>query len=394
MQLAHLNQAMGRRALLKSLAGFVLAFASGTRIANAEVGSPSFASGVRFGEDRHALMLIDADGKERGLLELSDRAHGVAAAPGRSLACVFARRPGTWFHLFDPAKVTAGSVRVIVPPSRRAVGHGTFSRDGNTLFVAENDFDGQRGVIAVYDVTDPRRVRRVTEFYSGGIGPHEITRVDDTDLLVVANGGIATHPDTGREKLNLDTMDSVITVIETSRGRRAQTLARFALPNRWQKTSLRHLVVTNAGRLWVGGQHEGVEVDAPLVTTALLQDAHGAATAIPLVTPPKLESSELSGLNGYVSSVATNNHQVAVSSAPGGRVLMFDAHTGLLTGAGTARDAAGLAFLDSAGKGDPRLRVSDGFGGIHAVGVHSGELYSEPRAHHKQAFDNHLYRVS
>ena len=36
--------------------------------------------------------------------------------------------------------------------------------------------------------------------------PHEILRFPGSDTLIVANGGIQTHPDTGRAKLNIERM--------------------------------------------------------------------------------------------------------------------------------------------------------------------------------------------
>ena len=46
--------------------------------------------------------------------------------------------------------------------------------------------------------------RRIGEFDNHGIGTHDISVSDDGRMLVIANGGIETHPDFGRTKLNLD----------------------------------------------------------------------------------------------------------------------------------------------------------------------------------------------
>ena len=47
---------------------------------------------------------------------------------------------------------------------------------------------------------------RETVLANGSFGPHEIRLLPQGDTLVVANGGIETHPDSGRSKLNLPTM--------------------------------------------------------------------------------------------------------------------------------------------------------------------------------------------
>jgi hypothetical protein len=45
--------------------------------------------------------------------------------------------------------------------------------------------------------------RHIGELPSHGIGPHDLALLSDERTLVVANGGIRTHPDRRREELNL-----------------------------------------------------------------------------------------------------------------------------------------------------------------------------------------------
>ena len=59
-------------------------------------------------------------------------------------------------------------------------------------------------MIGVYDATDG--FRRIGEFPTHGVGPHELLLLDDGRTLAIANGGIETHPDFGRAKLNIATM--------------------------------------------------------------------------------------------------------------------------------------------------------------------------------------------
>ena len=71
------------------------------------------------------------------------------------------------------------------------------------------------GLIGVWARADA--YHRLDEFSSGGIGPHEILRLPSGNLAV-ANGGIRTHPETGRKKLNLDTMRPNLTVLSPTGG--------------------------------------------------------------------------------------------------------------------------------------------------------------------------------
>lgn len=363
-------------------------------------GPARFASGVRVGEDRHALVVVDAEGRVLREDPLPGRAHGAAAHAGRGLSAVFARRPGDWFALFDTAG--DGAVRrVPVPASRRAGGHGAFSADGRWLHVVENDFDAARGTLAVHDLADRRAPRRVAEIPTGGVGPHDLLRVPGTDLYLVANGGIATHPDTGREKLNLADMRPNVALVRAAPGRRAERLARWRLPETWHRVSLRHLALDGAGRLWVGGQDEREPAEragarAPLVATAELADAtaaprRGAGTAPPphslALDPVDLPEDAHRALGGYVSSIDASGGAVAVTSSRGGSALLLDARSRTLRARLALGDCSGVAATD-----EPELgwRLTNGRGEFVACDA----LGIEPRSVHRFAWDNHLTRIA
>lgn len=61
----------------------------------------------------------------------------------------------------------------------------------------QNQYDSGRGVIGVYDVKDNYRLLETIP--SHGIGSYEIKLLSEEKILVVANGGILTHPETGRQ---------------------------------------------------------------------------------------------------------------------------------------------------------------------------------------------------
>ena len=94
--------------------------------------------------------------------------------------------------------------RLDPPSDRHLYGHGCFSADGTVLSTTGNDTTPLEGRITIWDPADGHA--RVGDIASGGIGSHEIVRLPETGTLVVANGGIATHPDSGRAPLNLPTM--------------------------------------------------------------------------------------------------------------------------------------------------------------------------------------------
>ena len=71
------------------------------------------------------------------------------------------------------------------------------------LYVTENDTVSLNGKVGIYDVSSA--YKKIAEFDSHGIGPHELIMHPDAETLIVANGGIKTEQ-ASREELNLDTM--------------------------------------------------------------------------------------------------------------------------------------------------------------------------------------------
>ena len=67
--------------------------------------------------------------------------------------------------------------------------------------------------------------------------PHEAMLLGD-DVICVANGGIETHPDFGREKLNLSTMKPNVAFIDRLTG---DLISLRELPPDLHQVSLRHL---------------------------------------------------------------------------------------------------------------------------------------------------------
>ena len=199
-------------------------------------------------------MLLNEAGTLLTRVDLPDRGHDVTFSPTDGRGVVFARQPGTFAVVFDPvgqqAPVTITSVE-----GRHFFGHGAFSPDGKLLYATENDFDNARSVIGIYDVAGG--FRRIGELDGYGIGAHEMLLTPDGTTLVVANGGIETHPDYGRAELNLATMDPSLSFID------ARRLAHrpVALAAAYQ-LSIRHMAFDARGRV-VGCQFRGAPETRP-----------------------------------------------------------------------------------------------------------------------------------
>ena len=161
----------------------------------AEAGSPAFLSAARLPDGQFALCGISDSGQILFQISIPGRGHAATAHPIRAEAVAFARRPGVFAVIIDCVS-GAEIARLACPEGRHFYGHGAYSHNGELLFTTENDYEAGEGRIGVWDVM--RGYARVGDFASGGIGPHEIKVLPGSDILVVANGGIETHPDSGR----------------------------------------------------------------------------------------------------------------------------------------------------------------------------------------------------
>ncbi|HEY0835595.1 MAG TPA: DUF1513 domain-containing protein [Azospirillum sp.] len=363
--------AIDRRRLLAGFGGMAAFMA--VPIPARAGGGPLFLSAyATAGGDKpgYGVAALDADGGVVFATALPGRAHAVVPNPVRAQAVVFARRPGRWFVPLDLATGVAGAP-VRVPEDRRFTGHGVFSADGRLLYVAEDDVPREAGAIAVYDVADG--YRRLDAMPTHGIGPHELVALDGVRVLAVANGGVITHPDTGRAKLNLDDMDASLTYVEAASGR---LLDRARLPEEHANLGIRHLAALADGSIAFGVQDER--------PTGALQPLVG--THRPGGGPVRLfdmPEDTLARFEGYVGSVATDGRTVAASSPRGGLVGFWDAPSGRWLGAASLPDGCGIAWADG------RCVATSGHGAVASLAPDGGEAGAR-RASSGLRWDNHL----
>ncbi|WP_299962987.1 DUF1513 domain-containing protein [uncultured Roseobacter sp.] len=352
---------------MQSRRGFlsgVLALASCVPPAWADAGGPRYLSSARLPNGAHALIGLRADGGLAFSQPLPARGHAAAAHPNRAEAVAFARRPGTYGLVID-CMTGRVSHRLETPPARHFYGHGAFSADGATLFTTENDIATGAGRIGVWDAD--AGYRRIGELPSGGVGPHEIIRIAQTGELAVANGGIRTHPDTGREKLNLDEMRPNLTLMAPE-GRIADVAE---LPATLHQNSLRHIADLPGGRVACAFQWQGDPFAAPSIVGVYTPG--GGLALLPMA------EGFLRGLDGYAGSIAALGAQRLVASFPRGNALqVFDLESGA---ARTLRqtDVCGVAGA----------MATDGLGGVQRIGQGGFTRLAQ----HAMAFDNHLVQV-
>jgi len=290
-----------------------------------------FASGFRGHDGAYGIATTTARGEIIDRIALPARAHGLAYCKTTGRGVAFARRPGTFAMIFDPTG-RREPVLIHAPEGRHYYGHGHFSPEGRILYASENDFDGNRGMIGLYDATNG--FARIGEFEAAGIGTHDMTVSDDGRHLIVANGGIETHPDFGRTKLNLDHMQPSLAILDAATG---DVLERHALPPDLSQLSTRHLDLDEGGRIWFACQYEGARTDLPPLAGSFALGEDLRFLSLPEETTQRL--------GNYVGAIAVNRTErlVGLTSPKGGAAVILDARTGRVIAEQTVADAAGIA---------------------------------------------------
>jgi hypothetical protein len=290
-----------------------------------------FASGFRARDGSYGIATVSEAGEIIDRLTLPARAHGMATSHATGITVAFARRPGTFAMAFDPAG-RAEPVTMHTPENRHFYGHGQFSPDGSILYASENDFEGNRGVIGLYDARDG--FRRIGEYDAHGIGTHDMTVSEDGRMIVIANGGIETHPDFGRTKLNVDAMQPSLVLIDATSGHLVQ---KHAMPDHLRQLSTRHVDIGDNGRVWFACQYEGPRNDLPPLAGYFAEGEDISFVSLPEKTTVRLAN--------YVGAIAVNRRDglVGLTSPNGNAAVTLDARDGRVISETTVREAAGVA---------------------------------------------------
>lgn len=322
-------------------------------------------------KNQHTLSAWQLGQGQRFRIPVEQRAHAPLMRPGTDDAIFVARRPGTVIYIVD---VTEGTLKqqISAASNRHFYGHAVFSVDGRWLFVPENLFAEQgRGVIGVYDAT--ANYQRIDEFDLGGVGPHQLAMMPDSSTLVVALGGLQTHPDQGRKNLNLETMQSALVYLDSRNG---DILDRLESPQR--HLSLRHLDVAENGRVVVGAQFNtdgGEDYSGPMVFS------HRAGQPLQAM---QADTDTWLAQHHYIASVVMNlSGSRALTTSPRGSVVnLWDVSQGRLLNQFSVKDVAGAAYLSVA----EGFVVSNGLGQLFSV-ASSLELIEQASA---TRWDNHM----
>jgi hypothetical protein len=323
---------------------------------------------------QHWALCLDESGREISRTKLPARAHEVLKHPVRNEIAIVGRRPGRYLIMaaINSGKITA---QLKPEPGFHFYGHALFTPDGNFLITTENHIDSGQGRIFVREARNPYKV--IKSFPSYGIGPHEVKLSSDQDTLVIANGGIKTHPEKGREKLNLDTMSPSLVYVSLKTG---ELLEEAKLDRSYHQLSIRHLDINRHDEVTVGMQYQGERTDhVPLVAS------HKRGQALSPIWAPEQTNY---AMKHYCGSVRYDHSgKIAAISSPKGNLVTFwdiDKHA-FITSI-SCKDGCGLASA-----GNQAFFISNGRGDIYNYQVQSRTLKQVSSGLGlKLSWDNHL----
>lgn len=364
-------------------------------------------------QDGYGVVGIHADGHCIWHTPLPERLHDIVVQPqyqlqsqsNRDLA-VMGRRPSECFWILD-AHTGAIKHACQAEVNRHFYGHACYSADGRWLYVTENDTRSYAGKIGVYDAQAD--YRKVNEYSSHGIGPHEIILHPNGDLLVIANGGIKTER-ASREELNLDSMQPSLVYLRRQDGHLVQQV----LPAHNQM-SVRHLAAHRDGTIAIGIQFQGEKyLNIPLLLTHRFGDAAMQPLCMPSDAAQKSDCGQWQRFHHYIASVAVDSERnlLCATSPIGGCAVVMDLANRQLLDSLSLADCAGTAAVSTpqspTAPASSSFIISDGQGGVttwqlgqptrsssHHNHSHTSNLTTSDNQPSVQlAFDNHLQAIA
>ncbi len=322
-------------------------------------------------DGRYSVVILTLDGMILREYPLKERGHDIAYDRASGQAVVFARRPGSFALAFD-IHGRCEPVLFTTLANRHFYGHGVFSGDGRLLYATEHDADTRQGLIGVYNAT--AGYKRIGELPTYGIGPHEVILLSDGKTFAVANGGIETHIETGREKLNLDSMMPSLAFVDSATG---ALLAQHKQSSDLHKLSIRHVAADARGTVWFGCQWEGETAESPELVGCAAMDK-----PLRIIKP---DTPRGAALAGYIGAVAVDGagRMLAASAPRAGRIIYVDTENGAVVGETQLMDTCGITGISNSA-----FALSSGMGVLESE--EPDHTHLTMASFPGRAFDNHL----
>ncbi|MBO0613631.1 DUF1513 domain-containing protein [Thiothrix fructosivorans] len=220
-----------------------------------------------------------------------------------------------------------------------------------------------------------------TTLYSASANPtggHFLTRLDMASGQVQSCAVPEQHPDFGRRKLNLDTMQPSLVYVDAASGKK---IDEYRLPD--HHLSIRHLLVTATGDVGVALQYEG-DLYQRQPQSLVAWQTHGKDLQLLGIKPTAIQL-----FNGYMADLAYDPHQkiLAVTSPRGNHITFWNIETQTFLSASSLTEPSGIQFMPNT----ETFLVSGATGELHTVTASPTEI-SATKLQYMSAtlWDNHL----
>ena len=305
----------------------------------------TYLSAAKNPSGQFSIQQIDKQGNRQFSYSLPSRGHAFAVLSEKYVVAI-GRRPANYFLVIDLRN--ARSSLVSSDSLRRFYGHGVFSPNGKYLYLTENDLQTGSGRVGVYEVSNA--FKKIKEFSSFGVGPHDIAFDRHGDQLVIANGGIRTHPATGRKKLNIDSMQPSLVHIDSLSG---EIMNRAQLPQELRFNSIRHLTIDSQGNVYISLQSQRSNEKQCLLA---IFDSNTKT-----ITPCGIPDNVINKLQHYLGDIALDDsEQYFMTTSPRGDQALVFSREGVFLDSVTISDVCGVAKTPKTGV----FRVTSGDGQI------------------------------
>ncbi|HEX4918267.1 MAG TPA: DUF1513 domain-containing protein [Limnobacter sp.] len=252
----------------------------------------------------------------RHVVDVPTRPHGLMWLNSETCV-VIARRPGDWLmRIHWPS---GQHQRVWLGGEHHLNGHALLAQDGRWLYTSETDLVSGQGML-VQRHAQSLGIEAV--WPTLGQDPHEMIALPagvaglKQPCVLVANGGIPSHADMGRTKVNLEAMDSSLVAMHPLHG---EVLRQWTVQDR--RLSLRHLALhqpSNTVGIAMQAQHHDAAQRHAAPLLALL-DASGLRVVEGTANRKGYAGDVAATLEGFAIS-CTLNDSVCITN-PQGQLL-------------------------------------------------------------------------
>ena len=183
--------------------------------------------------------------------------HLAIMSPDNKSILVNSRKPGASLLKYT---LTGELIAELKPlKDQHFEGHAIFTSDEKYLYVTASDFQQGKGKLLKLNSQD---LSLIESYDSGGIGPHELVW-QAPNIIAIANTGVLTHPNSGRDILNLNNIHSNVALFNTQN----QTIE-YQWPVELAGLSARHLDRMDNGDLVIGCQYKKEDQRPPCIAFA------------------------------------------------------------------------------------------------------------------------------